>query len=378
MVTSRASITIIKLPTLPHKGREREREMELTQRGAIMEEEEELEIWNYTFGFVKIAVVKCAIELGIAEAIENHGGPMTLSELSSSLNCAPSSLHRIMRFLVHYRLFKETPTSHGSIAFEQTPMSRRLLTQGHNSLVALFLLESSPVMLAPWHRLGARVLAKEESAFETAHGKDLWTYTAVDEGHSKLLNDAMASMARGTVPAVIEGCPEVFDGIGSLVDVGGGNGTALGLLVKGFPWIRGINFDLPHVVCAADQEWHGVEHVGGDMFQRVPMADAVFIMQVLHDWGDNECIQILKKCRESIPKEKGKVIIVETIIEEEEEERDKFKFVRLMLDMVMMAHTNKGKERTLKEWDYVLGQAGFSRYNVKPSHAVQSVIEAFP
>ncbi|KAJ0077343.1 hypothetical protein Patl1_35852 [Pistacia atlantica] len=343
-----------------------------------MEEEAqtEVEIWNYIFGFVKMAVLKCAIELGIADAIENHGGPMTLSELSSTLNCAPSNLHRVMRFLVHYQIFKEKPTSQCSIAFEQTPISRRFIKHGQNSMAAFVLLESSPVMLAPWQGLGGRVLANGTSAFDSAHGKDVWAYAAEDAAHSKLINDAMACNARVTVPAVIEGCPEVFDGIGSLVDVGGGNGTALGLLVKAFPWIRGINFDLLHVVCD-NEKCDGLEQVGGDMFQSIPMADAAFFMQVLHDWDDDECIQILKNCREAIPKEKGKVIIVETIIEEEEE-RDKLKFVRLMLDMVMMAHTRKGKERTLKEWDYVLRQAGFSRYNVKPIHAVQSVIEAFP
>ena len=49
-----------------------------------------------------------------------------------------------------------------------------------------------------------------------------------------------------------------------------------------------------------------------------------------------------------------------------------------MLDMVMMAHTTTGKERTLKEWDYVLKKAGFNRYTVKPIRAVKSVIEAYP
>jgi hypothetical protein len=94
---------------------------------------------------------------------------------------------------------------------------------------------------------------------------------------------------------------------------------------------------------------------------------------VLHDWGDDECIQILKKCREAIPREKGKVIIVEAVIEEEEGgKRD----VGLMLDMVMMAHTTIGKERTLQEWDYVIKMAGFKAFTVISINAVQCVILA--
>ncbi|KAJ0102855.1 hypothetical protein Patl1_04235 [Pistacia atlantica] len=65
-------------------------------------------------------------------------------------------------------------------------------------------------------------------------------------------------------------------------------------------------------------------------------------------------------------------------MEEEENLGDELKSVRLKIDMAMMAHTDKGKERTLKEWDYVLGQAGFSRHNVKHIRAVHSVIEAYP
>ncbi|GMJ00983.1 N-acetylserotonin O-methyltransferase [Hibiscus trionum] len=334
----------------------------------------EVDIWNYVFGYVKMAVVKCAIELGVADAINNHGSPMTLSQLTTALRCEPSRLYRIMRFLVHYNIFKEEPVSHDSSGYGLTPLSRRLIRHGDRSMAAFILLESSPVMLAPWHGLSSSVLESGNSPFDAANGKDVWTYAEVNPGHSKLIDDAMACDARLVVPAIIEGCPEVFDGIKTLIDVGGGNGTALSMLVKAFPWIHGINFDLPHVVAVAPK-LDGIEYVGGDMFESVPTADAAFFMWVLHDWDDEECIKILKKCREVIPQDKGKVIIVDAVLEEDK--GDELDFVRLMLDMVMMAHTSKGKERTLKEWKHVLGEAGFTRINVKPIHAVQSVIEAY-
>lgn len=107
------------------------------------------------------------------------------------------------------------------------------------------------------------------------------------------------------------------------------------------------------------------------------MIRLTFYMQwVLHDWSDEECINILKRCREAIPKENGKVIIVEAVIEEGEKNKNKYKDVGLMLDMVMMAHTNFGKERTMKEWEYVIKMAGFNSFNVKSINAVQCVIVA--
>ncbi|KAL1106383.1 hypothetical protein V6Z11_D04G200000 [Gossypium hirsutum] len=338
----------------------------------------EIKIWNYVLGYVKIAVVKCAIELGIADVIENYGSPMPLSELATALRCEPSRLHRIMRFMVHDRIFKQEPINQHTVGFSSTPLSRLLMKGGQKSMAALILLMSSPTCLAPWHSLSARVLetGNNISPFEVANGKDLWSYAEANPDFRELFNNAMGCDARLTVQATIEGCPEVFDGVESLVDVGGGNGTALSLLVKAFPWIRGINFDLPHVVAVAAKS-DSIENVGGDMFMSIPNADAAFLVWILHDWDDEECIKILKKCREAIPEDKGKVIIVEAALEEDKED-DELGFVGLMLDMAMMAHTDKGKERTLKEWSYVLRQSGFTRFTVNPICAVQSVIEGYP
>ncbi|CAI9786426.1 unnamed protein product [Fraxinus pennsylvanica] len=323
-----------------------------------------------------MAVVKCAIELGIADVLESHGGrPMTLTEMSCALSCSPSILYRIMRFLIHRKIFKEVSVGQESSGYVQSTLSRLLMKYGDSSMAAFVLLESSPVMLAPWHNLGERALVTGTSAFMVSHGEDVWRYAAANPAHSKLIDDAMACHARVAMSAIIDNYAEVFKGIGSLVDVGGGNGTTLGILVKKCPWIRGISFDLPHVVSSA-QNWDGVEHVGGNMFEKIPKADAAFLMWVLHDWGDDECINILIKCREAIPQDTGKVIIAEAVIDEKED--DKFKDVGLALDMVMMAHTDKGKERTSKEWANVLTAAGFTRYTIKHIQAVQSVIEAYP
>ncbi|KAM6558489.1 hypothetical protein CsatA_027728 [Cannabis sativa] len=365
---------------------------ELTWRLNEKEEEERarIDIYKYVFGFVEMAVVKCAIELGIADTIESHGRPISLLDLSSALSCNPHNLHRIMRFLVNRRIFKEikndTVNDKGCL-YVQTSLSRLLIKSGERSMASFVLMESSNPMLAPWHGLSARVKAEVTDSltpFEAANGVDVWSYAAANPDHSQLINEAMACNARVTVAAILNGCLDVFDGVGSIVDVGGGNGTTLQLLVKGCPWInQGINFDLPHVVSVALKS-DGVVHVGGDMFDSVPKADAAFLMWVLHDWGDQECIQILKKCKEAIP-EKGKVIIVESVIENNKLEENvmkkelELKDVGLFLDMTMMAHTNKGKERSLDEWVYVLHQAGFTRYNVRSiDGAVSSVIEAFP
>lgn len=132
-------------------------------------------------------------------------------------------------------------------------------------------------MIAPWHNLSRRCSLAPDSAFASANGDHLWNYGASDPAYSQLFNDGLACCARIDMQAIIDQYPQVFGGIGSLVDVGGGNGTALGILVKACPWIHGINFDLPHVASVAPC-YDGVVHVSGSMFESVPKADAAFLM----------------------------------------------------------------------------------------------------
>ncbi|KAL0386842.1 UNVERIFIED_CONTAM: hypothetical protein Sradi_2566000 [Sesamum radiatum] len=44
----------------------------------------QLDMWKYVLGFTPMALVKCAIELQIADVLESNGGAMTLSELSAA------------------------------------------------------------------------------------------------------------------------------------------------------------------------------------------------------------------------------------------------------------------------------------------------------
>ncbi|KAG2318572.1 hypothetical protein Bca4012_055221 [Brassica carinata] len=350
-----------------------------------------LDIWRFVFGFADIAAAKCAIDLKIPEAIENNPSsqPMTLAELSSAVSASPSHLRRIMRFLVHQGIFKEVPIKDGlATGYTNTPLSRRMMITKRDgkSLAPFVLFETSREMLAPWLRLSSVVSSPVNGShpppFDAVHSKDVWALAEDNPCFSEMINEAMACDTRRVVPRVSRACQDLFDGVSTVVDVGGGNGEAMGILVKEFPWIKGFNFDLPHVTDVA-QVLDGVENVGGDMFDYVPKSDAVFIKWVLHDWGDKDCIKILKNCKEAVPANIGKVFIVESVIRENKktmivEGRDeKLEHVRLMLDMVMMAHTSTGKERTLKEWDFVLNEAGFARYEVRDIDDVQCVIIAY-
>lgn len=75
---------------------------------------------------------------------------------------------------------------------------------------------------------------------------------------------------------MVSGYKDGLSCIGSLVNVGDGTGTVMAEIVKAYPHIQGINFDLPHVAAAA-LDYDGVAHVGGDMFKAIPNADSIFM-----------------------------------------------------------------------------------------------------
>lgn len=99
---------------------------------------------------------------------------------------------------------------------------------------------------------------------------------------------------------------------------------------------------------------------------------------VLHNWSDEDCIKILKRCKEAIPSkdEGGRVILIEMVINDKKDEPELTK-TRLLVDMLMMLICS-GRERNEKEWEKLFLEAGFSHYKITPTSGLNSIIEVYP
>ncbi|KAJ8465890.1 hypothetical protein OPV22_028442 [Ensete ventricosum] len=138
------------------------------------------------------------------------------------------------------------------------------------------------------------------------------------------------------------------------------------------PHIKGINFDLPHVVSDA-KPLPGVQHVSGDMFEAVPRGDAIFLKWILHDWSDEHCAKLLKNCWKALP-EKGKVIVMECILPVVPEPSIATQVI-YPLDVCMSVYYVEGKERTEEEFRALAKDAGFSGFNAAHVFLGMSVME---
>ncbi|XP_048321692.2 desmethylxanthohumol 6'-O-methyltransferase-like [Ziziphus jujuba] len=336
------------------------------------------EIWQQMCAFTSSMLLKCAVELRIADIIHSHGSPITLSQIASGITDSSSPnifyLERIMRFLVFKNIFTANrPSDGGETLYGLTHQSRSILWDSKPSLVPFILFQNYPMMIHSWHYL-SQCVKDGGLAFKRANGCEIWEFMSKNQESNNLFNSAMATTVPILVDVFLPAYEDELSKIGSLVDIGGGTGGLMHEIVKSHPQIKGINFDLPHVIATAPVH-EGVTHIGGNMFESVPSADAVLLKTVLHDWGDEECVRILKNCRNAIPENTGKVIIVDIVLDEEDD--NIFKESQIMIDITLMIFTT-GKERTEVQWKKLLEEGGFPRYKIIKLPARECIIEAYP
>lgn len=238
------------------------------------------DIWKYMYSFADSMALKCAVELRIADIIDSNGKPTTLSQIVSAIPDTPSPdltcLYRIMRLLVRRKIFTVDETSDGGEpSYGLTPSSKWLLRDADLTLAPMILMENHKWLLDPWHYLDQCV--KEGGiAFKKCHGIEIWDFASKNPEFNSLQNEGMACTARIVSKVLVEEYKDGFNSINTLVDVGGGTGRNLAQITKSYPHIKGTNYDLPHVISTAPQ-YPNVTHVGGNMFQSIPKADAVII-----------------------------------------------------------------------------------------------------
>ena len=149
-----------------------------------------------------------------------------------------------------------------------------------------------------------------------------------------------------------------FGTLGLVVDVGGGHGSLLSAILTRHPGVRGILFDLPAGIAAAERGLGGslprCKLVAGDFFDAVPEgANAYLMKKVLHDWSDDDAVRILANCRRAMAPG-GRVLVAETLIPPGNAP-DPIK----VMDVNMLVVTG-GRERTADEFAALFSRAGLA------------------
>jgi len=309
-----------------------------------------------------------AAKLGIPDLLAT--GPLSCEHLAARTRTHERSLHRVLRALASIGIFSEVTPTH----FANTPLSNLLRTDRLDSMRALAMLYAEESYRA-WGDMLYSVRTGQ-SAFGHQFGMDVFEFFAKNPEAAANFNTAMTGLMIQIADAVAGSYD--FSVFQTVVDVGGNQGMLLAAILKSYPSLRGMLFDLPHVVDGAGPVLTiaGVEdrctRIGGDFFDRIPPGgDAYVLASILHDWDDERCAAILRRCRQVTPGH-GKLLIVEMVLPPGNEP-----FFGKWVDLHMLVMAN-GCERTAKDYATLLRSAGFALARLVPTGTGRSILEAVP
>ncbi|XP_010478733.1 PREDICTED: flavone 3'-O-methyltransferase 1-like isoform X1 [Camelina sativa] len=326
-------------------------------------------------------VLKTAIDLGLFDILA-ESGPSSASQIVSLLSNQTQTHHdsslvdRILRFLTSYSILTcSVSTDHGEPCafYGLAPVAKYFTNNqdGGGSLAPLVNLFQDKVVIDMWYNLKDSVL-EGGIPFNKTHGSSAVEFVGRDSRFRQVFQSSMKGFNEVFMEEFLKSY-NGFDGVKSLVDVGGGDGSILSRIISKHPHIiKAINFDLPSVINTSSAS-SGIEYVSGDMFTSIPKGEAIFMKWMLHSWDDEHCVKILSNCYQSLPSN-GKVIVVDMVIPDLPGDtlldRSLFQFELFMMNM-----NPSGKERTKKEFETLARLAGFSSVQVPFTSLCFSVVE---
>jgi SAM-dependent methyltransferase len=280
------------------------------------------------FGVLEHRVLVLLCEAGIPDALT---GPRSIPDLASEVGADEARLERLLRFA----------STRGWVRIDRrgrvrpTRITAFLHTDHPGGWRAWVDFAGGDEVVDAVRHLSVRAGARH--AFLDANGAPFFEWMADHPDRWETFDRAMA--AGGRMHAL--GLAAVLDWTHGerVCDVGGGTGDLLATLLDLVPDVEGTVFDLPAVVARA------VEHcrlgaIGGDAFEQVPAGfDTYLLVNVLHDWDDDDALHILQRVAEAAGPT-ARIVVVDndrTPVPRHD--------IAVSADVLMAALTDGGKER---------------------------------
>ena len=340
-----------------------------TEPGAQPEPALAARVADMLWGYQRTQMLYVAAELGLADLIAQGFQPV--DALAAATGTHAPSLYRLLRALAGDGVFAEREDGR----FELTPLAALLRSDTPGSMRAMVLAEGRD-FYPLWGEL-LHCVQTGETVFERVYGMSNWEYRVRHPEVNARFNAYMADMTRQKATEVL--AHYRFPESGVVVDVGGGDGTFLVALLRRYPSLRGVLFDLPHVVerAAAGLAEAGVagrcEVVAGDFFEAVPEGGDIYVLAtVLHDWSDERAADIIRRCRQAMAPD-ATLLVIERVMP-----AGNLPSVAKLRDMHMLVSNAGGRERTEREWRTVLEAGGFRLRALTATGLTYYALEAVP
>lgn len=320
-------------------------------------------------GFMFTAALYTAAKLDLAGLLAK--GPRTAAELAAATRSHEGALYRVLRALVSVGVFAETSPR----TFTLSPMAEPLRSDLPGNVRDLVLWVGNRFHFHTWAEMPWSVQTGKP-AVEHLYGKPCFECLDAMPDVAQDFNAGMTCLSGRIAPALLEAYD--FSGVGTLMDVAGGHGFVLCEVLRRYPQMKGILFDMPSViegakcrVCDLKLD-HRCTPVAGDFFQHIPPgADAYYLQHIIHDWDDQQALKILANCRQALAgRSDARLLVVDCVLTPGPEPH----FGKLLdLEMLLMPG---GYERTEPEFRELFAKAGLRLTRIVPMKAAESVIEA--
>jgi ubiquinone/menaquinone biosynthesis C-methylase UbiE len=312
-------------------------------------------VLDLIFGRWRSQILYAGVKRGVFEALRE--GTKDAAIIAQELGLNPNLCYRLLRALGALDLLQEEDGRRFSI----TKAGRYLLSDHPQTLRGVTLLEEGPEHYALWKHLPDMIRDGVQNAFVREFGRMAFEHAVVDSDYARVFDEAMSSYSSSQNTWALQALERYdFSNVIHFCDVGGGHGHLLyGFLAK-YPHLRGTVLERPEVIADRARLWADklglskhCQYVPGNMFEKVPPADAYMMKLILHDWNDEECVQILGNIHRSAAKG-GRVLIIEHLINEPAMPH----FAKLF-DIHMICW-GTGRERTPTEYAALLERAGWT------------------
>jgi hypothetical protein len=321
-------------------------------------------------GFRGTHLLAVMAELGVADLLGE--GPRASADLAADLGAHPDALHRILRALAQLGVLDQEANGR----FALTPVGECLRSDRPDSLRPAVRFWGHEMFQRAWGNLLHTVMTGE-TAFDRVFGLPAFDYLETHPEAADIYHRGMAQIRGAATPAIAAAYD--FESFGTIVDVGGGNGSLLAAILDAYPGPRGIIADLPHARPAAEEAIHAAglgeraRFEAVDFFAAVPPGgDCYLLRQVIHDWDDGRAEAILRNCRPAVPPH-GRLLLIELLLPPESQ----LGLEEVMVDVTMLVRVGV-RERTEAEYRTLLDRAGFRLDRVIPTSARHTILECLP
>lgn len=328
---------------------------------------------NYVIGNVVIyRSVYVAAELKIADLLKHK--PMTIDQLAKVTGTNSDSLLRIMRTLTSAGIFKAKKRGY----FDTNRLGRYLQSDIEDSMYYFVKVTGSEWVTEIWSDL-LETTKTGKDHYETKYGMDFFEWLRTNKDAQKLFNEGAGGIS--TISDKPIASAYAFSGFKTLIDLGGGKGSQIMTLLRTFPGLKCVLFELPLTIenikksgIHNKEEISGrLEYIAGDFLGSVPSGyDCYFMKSILHDFDDRDCIKILTNCREAIGN-KATLLVVDHVMKEDYNVPDFSKVLDVNLAVLM-----GGKVRTKLEYANLLEKAAFELKREIFTASPFNILEARP